>query len=275
MVTQEQLGKAREFIYRHGRLLDRKCFAYHFEGGDREAVLQALACYQNSDGGFGHGLELDVTCPASTAICAEMAMAYLGSVGVRSGPMVERLEAWIAANQQPDGTLPHPADEIARYPHGEWWLNDDPQRVLALAGLLAKWGRGSQALFDGAARVFSRLPFPEEPAVYAYPHYLFLRYVPQAETWQDRLAQMRGGLPKMLSAAQDHHPLFFFAHRWPAEDVDEGVLSEQAAKAAAAFEQDGGVASPYPDLPWCRPVWTLDVLVGLKQHGFLDAPADS
>ncbi|MCZ6677923.1 MAG: hypothetical protein O7E52_11805 [Candidatus Poribacteria bacterium] len=51
--VQEQFDKAKHFIYRYGRLLDRKRFAYHFESGSLDAVIEALACYQNPDGGSG------------------------------------------------------------------------------------------------------------------------------------------------------------------------------------------------------------------------------
>jgi len=43
MLSEDQREKCRQFIYRHGRLPDRKRYAYHFEGGDREAVLDVLA----------------------------------------------------------------------------------------------------------------------------------------------------------------------------------------------------------------------------------------
>ena len=35
------------------------------------------------------------------------------------------------------------------------------------------------------------------------------------------------------------------------------------------FFEDGGVATPYPDLPWWRPVFTLDGLILLKRYGLL------
>lgn len=55
MVTEEQLAKAKEFIFRHGRLLDRKYFLFHFGGGpgtaarvraDRATVMHAVGRLQ-------------------------------------------------------------------------------------------------------------------------------------------------------------------------------------------------------------------------------------
>ena len=59
MDGEERLGRAREFIWRNGRLLDRHLFACLFDGGQREPVLAALRAYQNADGGFGNALEPD------------------------------------------------------------------------------------------------------------------------------------------------------------------------------------------------------------------------
>lgn len=62
--------KARSFIYRNARPLDLARWQYHFENGTKEAVLTALAAYQNEDGGFGHALEADSfnpnSCPLQT-----------------------------------------------------------------------------------------------------------------------------------------------------------------------------------------------------------------
>jgi len=51
--------RARKWICLNARPIDRARFAYLFENGSREAVLSALAEYQNEDGGFGHALEAD------------------------------------------------------------------------------------------------------------------------------------------------------------------------------------------------------------------------
>ena len=59
---------ARTFIYRNARPLDIARWQYHFDGGSKEAVLTALAAYQNEDGGFGHALEPDCWNPNSAPI---------------------------------------------------------------------------------------------------------------------------------------------------------------------------------------------------------------
>ena len=269
MLSADQLSRARQFVYRHGSLLDRKRFAFHFEGGSPNTVLDALRCYQNPDGGFGHGLELDVMCPASTPICAELALYYLDDLGVRDGDTLERLEKWIVRSQRGDGSLLNPSDEIRRYPHGPWWLGEDRVRTFSLAGLLAKAGRGSAEFFRRANRLFADHPFPPEIGKYDYPLFLYLTYAPVERGLSARMATIQDQLPAMLCRFQDHHPLLVFSYRWVSDETCRQVLEAQARLAAGDLEEDGGIRCPYPDLPWWRPVWTLEVLISLKRFGFL------
>ena len=250
-------------------MFDRKRFSFHFENGSRAAALDALLCYQNPDGGFGHGIELDVLCPASTPIGAEVAMCYLEDLGVQEGEVVDRLENWILAAQQDDGTIPNPEDKIKLYPHGPWWLGTDDIRVFSLAGMLGKWRRGSERFFSRAEEHFSSYPFPDNFEIYSYPFYLYLRFAPGAEKRVDQLERIRRQIPDMLHKFEDHFPLFLFSYRWVSEEISRDTLETEARKVVEALQDDGGLKSPYPNLPWWRPVWTLETLIALKRYGFL------
>lgn len=268
MLSDEQLAKAKEFIFRHGRLLDRQYFLFHFENGPREPVLEALRCYQNTDGGFGHGLEPDVMCPASTAICTEVAMAYLDGLGVTEGKIVDESENWIITSQQEDGSMSHPKADVVAYPHGSWW-EDDSGSGLALAAFLGKWGRGSTQLFARFEKALATQGIPDELGKYNYPVYMYLRYSPDAENHSKALTRIREMIPVMLDKFAPHHPLFVFPHRWYSEDLGSDVVDAKVKAALAAFQEDGGFKIPY-DLPWWRPIWTLQVLVSLKSCGLLE-----
>src|SRR5690349_7338849 len=74
MATATAVDRARGFFAGWGRELDRARFAYHFAGGSREALLEALGKYQNGDGGFGQGLEPDITAPDSQPFATELAL---------------------------------------------------------------------------------------------------------------------------------------------------------------------------------------------------------
>ncbi len=268
MLTQAQFNKAKHFIYRYGRLLDRKRFAYYFEGGSRDAIIEVLACYQNPDGGFGNGIELDIMCPMSTGIGTETAMFLLDELNATTGEMVERVEAWIVASQHPNGAIAHPPSGLTAYPHGDWWANSDPNRVLSLAGLLGKWGRGNETFFNRTHAYFKTTTIGEI-AIYNYFNYLYLRYAPGVKNREELLSQIQRQIPVLLTESATYHPLFVPYWSLAIDEVDGETLESETKKLVGDFEADGGLKSPYPALSWWRPVWTLSALIGLKTHGLL------
>lgn len=273
MIAQEQFEKAKQFIFRQGRLIDRKRFLYHFSGGSKEAVLQVLACYQNDGGGFGHGLELDVTCPASTCICTEMAMFYLDEIEATDGRMVDEIKAFVTAAVTGTAESRHPKDEILAYPHGDWWEGDSGS-PLSVVGMLARWGRGTDALFDCSRQIYTSSDLPEELGVYDYPRSLYLRHAPGAEDFAADLRAVRDGLRGMLEKVAWHCPLYFHYFGWYSDDTPQDLLRSEAEKAIGTLQEDGGVrVAQYEKIasyPVWRAVWTLDMLVALKRYGLLD-----
>ena len=59
-LSHEAFDRARQFLKTQARPLDRALFEYRFEDGPIEPVIEELARFQNDDGGFGNGLELDI-----------------------------------------------------------------------------------------------------------------------------------------------------------------------------------------------------------------------
>src|SRR5690554_3840316 len=119
--------KARQFIYRNARPLDLARWQYHFEGGDREAVLTALAAYQNEDGGFGHALEPDAWNPNSAPIQTWTATEILREIDFTDAahPIIQGILRYLAGGQDFEGrfwfnTLRSNND----YPHAPWWQTE-------------------------------------------------------------------------------------------------------------------------------------------------------
>lgn len=121
--TQAAFQAARAYIFTYGRPVDQHLFAYHFEGGSAQAVLAALAAYQNEDGGFGHGLEPDLRTAASSAIATQEAFNILRAIRADSTePLVQRAVHYLL------NTLDHerlrwpivPA-AVEDAPHATWW----------------------------------------------------------------------------------------------------------------------------------------------------------
>jgi hypothetical protein len=103
--------------------VDRARFAFHFEHGPPSAVVQALAAFQNEDGGFGHALEPDLRTPASSAIATATGLAILREVGrAAAQPLLADIVRYLLDtydHQRQVWPIVPPAVENA--PHAPWW----------------------------------------------------------------------------------------------------------------------------------------------------------
>lgn len=142
----DRLEKARDFILRNARLLERRRFEVLFEGGSNASVVQALAPYQNRDGGFGAALEPDKRVPDSQPQDVEIAFHILDEVDALSGDLVRRACDWLDSVTTADGGVPYALPSVNDYPHTFWWAvkETEPPANLnptaAILGLLLKHG---------------------------------------------------------------------------------------------------------------------------------------
>lgn len=119
---QSQIGeRARTFLYANGRLLDRRRFEYHFEGGSPDAVLAALRAYQNPDGGFGNALEPDIRCPQSQPVPTEMALHIMDDIGAFDPEIMDGIVRYLRGITLPEGGFPFVFRSAIEYPHAPWW----------------------------------------------------------------------------------------------------------------------------------------------------------
>jgi hypothetical protein len=269
MLNHEQVQKSRQFIFRTGRLLERQLCEYFFGAGTIQACMRALLAYQNADGGFGNGIEPDLLCPDSTAIGAETAMCVMDILDCHGPEVTGPLLEWIVRHQDPAGFIRHPPADMFNYPYQPWWKNPDMDRVLMLAGLLKKWGVERDTFFQRVRGYYERAETPSADAYYGYPHFVYLKYCGETLEDRTRFATMVERLPVLLERCADHFPLLHHAWSHAAGHVSQETLAAEAQKYVAALQEDGGLAAPYPELPWWRPVWTLDGLILLKRYSFL------
>lgn len=120
-----RLDRARDFIQREARLIDRRLFEAGFDGGDPRAVLAALGAYQNSDGGFGHALEADTRTGASQPLYAEVALEYMTDAGVADHQMARRACGFLQAASGPDGGVPILLPGFETAAHAAHWAHVD------------------------------------------------------------------------------------------------------------------------------------------------------
>jgi hypothetical protein len=72
-------------------------------------------------------------------------------------------------------------------------------------------------------------------------------------------------VPTILERHADHYPLFSRAWYHALDCVGQEVVEAEAQRFLSAMQEDGSLAAPYPELPWWRPIWTVDGLALLKR----------
>ena len=115
------LERARDFILRNARLLERRRFAAEFEDGSAAAVVTALAAYRNEDGGFGNALEPDKRDPASQPVDVQFALETMDAAGAFDRQLALKACDWLARASTPKGGVPFALASVNDFPHAPWW----------------------------------------------------------------------------------------------------------------------------------------------------------
>lgn len=115
------LAAAEDFMLRSARLVDRQRWAFHFAHGPAEAVLRALAPYQNPDGGFGHALEPDGRGAASQPLHTLSALEMLDELDAFEHPLARDAVAYLGGVLGPNGGVPGLLPSIGDAPRPPWW----------------------------------------------------------------------------------------------------------------------------------------------------------
>jgi hypothetical protein len=123
-LTSAAQDRARIFIKTHARPLERARYAYRFEAGSAQAVLDALAAFQNPDGGFGRALEPDLRLPDSSALATTTALQILRELGVESDhALVQGAMRYLLSIYDADHQIwPIIPPNVDDAPHAPWWV---------------------------------------------------------------------------------------------------------------------------------------------------------
>jgi hypothetical protein len=268
-LTESRMKTIKGFIFQHGRLIERKFYQYFFEDGSAEACLKALCAYQNSDGGFGNGLEPDLLCPDSSAIAMETAFFYLDMLGLPDEVVLNQSITWLLANLKSDGSLSHPPVSMSAYPHQPWWNNPDSLRVLSIVSYLKKWQVDCVDLYTQVQSYFDLCALPHPLEFYDYPYYLYLKYFSRSEVREIQWKQVNVVLPELFEREPKHYPLIGRHWYLSMDNFSKEEQRQQVQLWIEGLQDDGGLQIMYKDLPLWRPIWTLDGLMVMKKYGLL------
>jgi len=269
-LSENQIKKIKNFIFKTGRLLERRLYSYFFENGNKDEVIKALIAYQNLDGGFGNGIEPDLLCPDSTAIGAETAMYILDLLDINNGNVVNNLTNWIFKVQNSEGYINHPPENLLHYPFQPWWKNPDDQRILVIAAILKKWGYNNNQFFKKVNNFFLKAKAPEDIQIYNYPYFVYLKYCSKDDKEKKKLVEFIQTLPKFFEEHRNHYPLFSRYWFYFIDDIKEEVIKNELEFFKSGIQEDGGLKIVFEDLPWWRPIFTLDGLILQKKFKIID-----
>ncbi|MCX5386077.1 hypothetical protein [Streptomyces sp. NBC_00083] len=291
-------ARAEHFIWLTARVLEQRRFAFHFLGGDADAVERALGAYEGDDGGYGHALEPDLRGPVSQPLHTAHALRVLDSVGRLGGRRVERVCRYLTDVSTRDGALPalHPSQR--GYPAAPFVpvVDDTPSALLTtgpVVGLLHRnqvWHawlfRATDFCWAAVDALETSHPYEVEAAV------AFLDGAPdraRAEAAADRLGRLvREQRLAVLDPARlaewplspgyapgEHHFPHDYA-RVPGSLARRWFTDEEMGRSLdhleAEQEEDGGW--PIRWRAWapgtaleCRPLVTIEALRTLRAFG--------
>jgi hypothetical protein len=128
--SQAAFERAKNYLYTNGRILDQRRYEYHFEGGSHAAVVEALAAFQNEDGGFGRGLEPDLRTMASSVIATSTAFGILREIGASARKPAVQLgvQYLLDTYDKEKGVWPIIPPEVEDAPHAWWWSYEDSEK---------------------------------------------------------------------------------------------------------------------------------------------------
>jgi hypothetical protein len=117
----DSYARARDFIRREARVLDQRLFETIVEGASPDGVVDALRAYRNADGGFGHGLEPDVRCPASLPVYVEVALQDIVAAKATDERLVASACDYLSSVSDGAGAVALAGPVVEAYPHASHW----------------------------------------------------------------------------------------------------------------------------------------------------------
>jgi len=128
------LKQAETFLGTQARPLEQALFAAFLRGAPADWALGELAAFQNSDGGFGHGLEPDLQISGSSILATTVALQHLRALDVNADHPLALGATRFLVNTYDGSAMAWPfvPPQVDDAPHAPWWqYNPDLSQYLA------------------------------------------------------------------------------------------------------------------------------------------------
>jgi len=186
-------------------------------------------------------------------------------------PLLQKAREWVEHTITESGIIPFTPEDVQTYPHQVWWLNSDETRILSLAGYLAKFNMPlRQRAKKIVANFADTLAIPEVLTEYNYPLFVYAVDETSFSRWDQVLDVLQ---QKLTEHIYEERETYFLLTRYWYHFIDmmpEELVDRQIERYFESIEEDGGLPNPYPELPWWRPIFTLDYLLILNRMDLLD-----
>jgi len=248
-------------IFSEGTLLERIVYQHFFENQNKQQALKALRAYQNSDGGFGHGLEHDVRCPSSNSVATEAALFYIDMLSDVQGSIIQDISFWVKHNIQYNGTLLPPFD-FYHYPYKEWWEDDKllRNRVLAIIGnLIRKESISKETYADKLKELVKNSSLELDLSYYSYPFYLY-EYATKGSS-SPAVRHLLSNIDELIEENENHYPLFSRYWYWLIPEISYDLLKKEKLRIERDIFRNINYINPYPDLDYWDLTFTLDAMI--------------
>lgn len=131
-LSKADFDRAAAFVKSQAREVDKRLFDFYFDGGTARhelavSVLNALAAYQNEDGGFGHGIEPDFRLQASSPMATSVGLQYCTAVNApATHPIVKKAIGYLVETfDREHHYWPATYENVNDEPHAFWWHVDE------------------------------------------------------------------------------------------------------------------------------------------------------
>ena len=123
-ISKTLLNKINSYMNKKARPLERAIFNNYFNDSSTDAILDSLEAFQNSDGGFGQGLEPDFKLLHSSPIATSIGLRHLSKIenSDRARNMIEKAVEYLEKSFDVDRNGWYSVPSIVnKYPHAPWW----------------------------------------------------------------------------------------------------------------------------------------------------------